>query len=394
MFNALELSQIWSPTSPILAVACVLVAISSAWVIQLFVGKPDEHQRFRSIDGLRGYLAFFVFLHHSSIWYFYVRTGKWEVPPSNLFTNFGQSSVALFFMITSFLFITKLIDARTKGICWPQLFISRILRITPLYLVALVFMLFIVGTLSNWQLKESPTVVLQEIYKWLSFTVYGSPNINGVQNTFTIVAGVTWSLAYEWLFYVTLPFIALLFGLRLSFLTIVIAGVVTYAMLSNWHPDMAVVRCFWGGAIAAFVARLQISKKIASHPLSSGVALTSLLFAITYYPEAYNSRPLLFLSISFILIACGSDLFGILTAKVSKTLGEMAYSIYLLHGLILFALFNFALGLENASTLSLGEHWAYILSISTIVIFASYVTYSFIEKPCMEISHTFIRRRG
>lgn len=393
MFDDLELSHIWSPTSPILALACILVAISCAWLIQLFAGKPEEHQRFSTIDGLRGYLAFFVFLHHSSIWYFYLRSGKWEVPPSNLFTNFGQSSVALFFMITSFLFVTKLIDARTKGISWAQLYVSRILRIAPLYLAALFFMFLIVGILSSWQLKESPAQVLQEIYKWLTFTVYGSPNINGVPNTFTIVAGVTWSLAYEWLFYISLPILAILFGLRPSFVPVVISGVVIYAMLSKWHPDMAVVRCFWGGVAAAFIVRLNVAKKVAAHPLASAVTVACLLYAVTNYPETYNSRPLVFLSVSFILIACGTSIFGLLTTKTSKTFGEMAYSIYLLHGLTLFVFFNFVLGLDEAASLSNKGHWLYILFLSTMIIFTSFATYSFIEKPCMKISQTNTRPR-
>lgn len=161
------LEDIWSPTSPILAILCVLLAVVTAWIIQLFVGKPEEHQRFSSIDGLRGYLAFFVFLHHSSIWYYYLRIGKWETPPSNLFTNFGQSSVALFFMITSFLFVTKLIDARTKGLSWQQLYISRFLRLTPLYSIAMIALFLIVGILSNWQLNEAVSVVAQEAYSWI-----------------------------------------------------------------------------------------------------------------------------------------------------------------------------------------------------------------------------------
>ena len=57
---------------------------------------PVKHPE---IDGLRGYLALFVFLHHSYIWRIFIRTNKWEEPDSNLFNHFGQTSVVFFFII-------------------------------------------------------------------------------------------------------------------------------------------------------------------------------------------------------------------------------------------------------------------------------------------------------
>ena len=123
-----------SPVSPLPALACLLVAMATAYLLGKKFGVPSSLGRFNSIDGLRGYLAFFVFLHHASIWYFYLQTGKWALPPSNLYTQFGHSSVFLFFMITGFLFFSKLIDGRTQTIDWGKLFVSRLLRLAPLYL--------------------------------------------------------------------------------------------------------------------------------------------------------------------------------------------------------------------------------------------------------------------
>lgn len=109
------------PVSPLPALACLLVAMATAFFLVKQFGSPPSLGRYASIDGLRGYLAFFVFLHHSCIWYFFLRTGQWQAPPSNLYNHFGQSSVALFFMITGFLFFSKLIDGRTRSIdCTSQ----------------------------------------------------------------------------------------------------------------------------------------------------------------------------------------------------------------------------------------------------------------------------------
>jgi peptidoglycan/LPS O-acetylase OafA/YrhL len=98
------LEFIFSPTSPVPAIWCVLIAMATAWLIQLVFGKHLEQHRYATIDGLRGYLAFLVFLHHSAVWFFYLKTNAWTGPPSNIYAQFGESSVALFFMITAFLF--------------------------------------------------------------------------------------------------------------------------------------------------------------------------------------------------------------------------------------------------------------------------------------------------
>lgn len=64
--------------------AVILTAVAALFSFLLFrrqVVGPKQG-RFDAIDGLRGYLAFFVFLHHSAIWYFFLRTGFWQAPAS------------------------------------------------------------------------------------------------------------------------------------------------------------------------------------------------------------------------------------------------------------------------------------------------------------------------
>lgn len=98
-----------------------------------------EHH-LQSLDGLRGLLATFVFFHHSMIWYFYIQDGVWQSPPSSLFYYFGSGSVIMFFMITAFLFFSKITsNAHSKEFDWLRLYVSRFLRIAPLYLFAIFY---------------------------------------------------------------------------------------------------------------------------------------------------------------------------------------------------------------------------------------------------------------
>ncbi|MCC9001654.1 MAG: acyltransferase, partial [Candidatus Competibacter sp.] len=80
------------------AVGVMLVALATAMCLPQPSHQVSATPRYPSLDGLRGYLALAVFVSHSSIWYFYLRTGTWDVPPSNVYTQLGQGSVTLFFM--------------------------------------------------------------------------------------------------------------------------------------------------------------------------------------------------------------------------------------------------------------------------------------------------------
>lgn len=384
--------EFFSPIGPSLALVCLLIALLTAGAIGRCFGRPLEHAKYQTIDGLRGYLAFFVFMHHASIWFYYLREGVWQIPPSNLFTHFGQSGVALFFMITAFLFVTKLLDSRNKNFDWQHLYISRFYRLMPLYLFAILLLCLIVGALSSWQMNETPTQIFYEVLRWLMFTIGGQPGINGIPETGIIMAGVTWSLPYEWLFYLSLPLIALLVGILPPYMYIGLGLFLTGLMIYVSHPDMAVIRCFWGGVIAAFFVRWQALRRFAETFWGSLLAVLPLLYTVLVFDTVYVSRAQIMLSTSFILIASGSSLFGLLKLRVSKILGEMAYSIYLLHGILLFALFYGVLGLERAKVLSPEMHWIALMFLSMVLVMVSFMTYSFIEKPCMEMAAKYRSR--
>jgi len=135
-----------SPVSPYPVLPIILVALATMKLsAKLFGIKPAEG-KFAPIDGLRGYMAFFVFLHHSCIWFFYTHGYGWSLPPSLLYRHFGPSSVFIFFMITSFLFFSKLLQARAGSIDWIRLYVSRALRILPLYYAVLVLLLVLART--------------------------------------------------------------------------------------------------------------------------------------------------------------------------------------------------------------------------------------------------------
>lgn len=371
-----------NPLSPLPAIVCVVLALATAYLLVMRQGNPITHDRYASLDGLRGYLAFFVFLHHSSIWYFYLRFEQWKLPSSNLYTHFGQSSVALFFMITGFLFFSKLIDGRSMAIDWERLYVSRFLRLVPLYIFAMFIMFLLVAVVSNGVMNEPFAVLAKSAMRWLGFTILGSPDINRVPHTSTLVAGVTWSLPYEWFFYFSLPLLALVVGVKAP-LPYILLSIATALFLVLWHPTTHHLASFAGGIAAAFLVRLELFRKFAASGIATLICIGCLVVIVEYYPTAYGNFPLLILSIVFILIACGNTLFGLLIHPVSRMLGEMAYSIYLLHGLMLFAVFNLLIGANKAATYSPMEHWLVVAALTPVLVLSSFVTFQIIESPAM-----------
>ena len=239
------------------AAGVVMVALATA----MFLPRATLHEasstpRYPSLDGLRGYLALAVFVSHSSIWYFYLRSGTWDVPPSNVYTQLGQGSVTLFFMITGFLFWSKLLDGRQHPIDWSRLYLSRALRLGPLYLVAVACVLLMSFGRAGFQLREAPAVVAEQTAQWLLFTIPGISPVNGFTETVPL-AGAVWSLPYEWLFYASLPLAA--FCLRTSPpVPWVIVSVAAVMILVLVMPQVRfpMFYAFAGGIAAAGLVRI------------------------------------------------------------------------------------------------------------------------------------------
>ncbi len=367
--------------SAIPAIFALIIACITSFILAKKFGEPPILGRFSSIDGLRGFLAFFVFLHHSCIWYFYLQNGKWEIPPSNLYTHFGQSSVALFFMITGFLFFTKILNGKIKKIEWGKLYVGRFIRLAPLYFLSIFSLLIIVLILSNGNLNENINVLTLEIIRWLGFTIFGGPNINGIENTNLILAGVTWSLPFEWIFYFSLPLLALTTRLVPPAMYFCLSAVGVILIVR--HPDSKYL-IFFGGMIAAVIVKSEWVCKVAPHRFLSFIAIIFLFSAVFFFRSAYELMPIILLTCFFIIIASGNSIFGLLSNPTSRTLGEFAYGIYLLHGIILFITFNFILGLSFSRSLSAMTYWCVVVGITPALIITCFLAYKFIEFPAMQ----------
>lgn len=359
-----------------------LMALLTIGLIARLAPQPDAPGHFATIDGLRGHLAFAVFLHHGVIWHAYLRTGVWTAPASPFYNQLGQSSVAMFFMITAFLFTGKLLGSTERPIDWLRLYTSRVLRLTPLYLVAMAMLIAVCGTLTDWHRQVPARELRQALRHWLGFTIGGSPDINGVPNTFTLIAGVTWSLPYEWLFYLALPCLALAMRRQAPRW---LAALTLLGALGIWshHKQAIMLLAFAAGGVAAWLARLPAFRQWAQGRLAPWLVLLTIGHTMATQPTAYAWQPLLALGVAFALIASGCSLFGTLTSRPSRRLGDLGYGIYLLHGLLLFTTLHFAVGESHAVLWSATQHWALLTALSPVVVLLAHAAFRWVEAPAM-----------
>ena len=371
-----------SATSPLGAAGALGLALLTTFLLQRRLGAPPPPHRFAPLDGLRGYAAFLVFLHHTTMWHDVARAGVWEPPATRLYSHFGQSSVAVFFMITGFLFSSKVIDGRTRPIDWRRLYLSRILRLAPLFVFFVALLWIFALALQGFHLRVSVLRAGLDTLEWLTFAIAGMPDLNRV--TTSTIGGAAWSLPYEWWFYLSLPFAAALAARRppRAWLAVGVAGVAAGSWWISVNGHWEIAAAFLGGVAAAFLVRQPAVRRLAPHPAASIVCIAALA-AVTRFPTTYGVIPLLLMSTAFAIIAGGNSLFGALTWPAARGLGDTGYSIYLLHNLVLFVVFGLILAPAQTAALSPNGYWLTVAVCTLLVTVVSFVTFRLIEAPAM-----------
>ncbi|WP_395065452.1 acyltransferase family protein [Flavobacterium sp.] len=375
-----------NPSNPLFSIIIYAIAFATAYIINLKFKFVNTSGRYENIDGLRGFLALGVFIHHANIWFKYINEGVWKEPNSNLYNQFGQTSVALFFMITSFLFVTKLLDSTNKPYNWNRFFISRIFRLAPMYYFSLFIIIAFVMITSNFKINVGIPEFIMSLFHWFVFTITTTKFINNNPLTVIINANVNWSLPFEWLFYFALPLISLLI-LKIKppkFYLIISFGFVALFILVH-GLELHHISSFIGGAIAPILIKYSSVKKNVNTVFYSSIIVICVAL-ILFFKTSESIWCKLLIAIIFNIIALGNSMFGLLKSSILKFLGEICYSTYLLHGIILFTTFYFGFGMEASKQFSQIQYCLIIFSITPIVVLVSFLGYKFIEKPFMDLS--------
>ncbi|MDE2575803.1 MAG: acyltransferase [Rhodospirillales bacterium] len=342
-------------------------------------GGASKGRRVITLDGLRGFLALGVYFHHAAVYHAFILGLGWHLPPSQFYTMLGQGGVAAFFMITGYLFWDRMI--RTFGRPgWVVLYIGRVFRIGPIYFVAIIFMIFAVFYNSGMKLRVGMLVFLKQLAHW-SMLGYDATGLNGDGNAPRLLAYVTWSLHYEWLFYFSLPIIAIAARwnrLHLPFAATGLIVVMWYATLTS-SSTVIFAALFLVGMLVASLQQRALMPKLPPF-VASGLVVASVSLAFALFPTAYEVGSVVLFGTAFGLIASGCAVFGILATRAARRLGEVSYGIYLLQGLVLALLYSSG-SIRRFALESPLNYWIMSLAGAVILILTALLAHVVVERP-------------
>ena len=361
----------------LLIVLYVLTVTVLCLVVQrLPLLAPEAMHRVSTVDGLRGALATAIIVPHFAVTYFWHTGGHWQNSPSRLINNIGVVPVELFFMITGYLFTRRILKGTPR---WGDILTARLWRIYPMYLVSVALILAI----SIYQvggLQETWSATLQALGRWVIFV--GAP-LNGLPESIRINATVQWTLLYEAMFYLSLPVLYCLLRLRRPGIACLVAVLALACLWPEYqqHFHTRFLRLFAPGIVVALLEdRLRRTSINFAGWRCTLVAIAFLLASLAL--KSYSKLQVLLVVVPFALFVLGNSLNGLLENRGLKILGEISFSLYLLHGMVLYCLFS-VFSVFDFGAGSFRDYAFYLPLVMVLACALSVATYWGVERPFM-----------
>lgn len=337
----------------------------------------------RSMEGLRGFAVFLVFLvHYATLASPWIPVETFTVRIADAMHTVGNSGVDLFFILSGYLIYSSLISKSQR---FGSFIHRRIKRLYPTFTV--VFSLYVLLSFIFRSESKIPTQGADAL-------IYLIQNFLLLPGLFPItpMISVAWSLSYELFYYlVAPPAIALLrmrertTAWRISLFSILAILFVTYC-------------AFFSGPIQ-FV--MFITGILLFETLSFGERVPK--------PNVYFASMALFVGVSAILLPLGSAVgqiakvtilfcaffvvcvtcFGTPSGEFARWfswtplrwLGNMSYSYYLLHGLVLKTAFLALSGIFPVSAFGSWFFWALLPVMFLVTLPPTAALFLLVEKP-------------
>jgi len=340
------------------------------------------------LDHLRAGAALLVFLYHT----YHVFYGHWQAAPHAALAGWiveGHSGVALFFVLSGFLFMR--IAIAVPEIHWRGFMRNRLLRIFPLFVV-----MFVVAT-SVGRDDFRPADILYLLFS----------NLGQAPTSNSFITGAAWTISIEFSFYMVFPFLgrfALQYGptwiLRLIVLWILLRCGAYFVTAQSTHMYYSTLLGrfdqFLIGMLAAMLAqRLPVlrERRLPGAWIIASLLLVMLMLGLLARHASYQlPQPkqaiwaiwgvLEALMWGCVIVAYTSwrgSLFNFMSTALSK-MGEISYSFYLWHTLVIFLFAQMAQPYLEKLNWHLGLPLA-VLILLPLVLAVAWLSYVTIERP-------------
>lgn len=298
------------------------------WLGRLF-RQPENAGRYPQLDGLRGILAWAVIAHHSYYNYTWREGGAWGAPHLTI-VNLGAVAVSLFFMLSAYFHLHKI--RHSPHINWREFYMGRAKRIYPLYCAVFAVVVAITLCFRPFDASDLARFSLQ----WLLFQ---NASYQGFQSHL-IIAGVQWTLVYEWAVYTILPLFHMLYHRKFTWQIVAWLAMAFSVWAMVFHTQ---TRFLWLFVLATpAVVFAKMFQKILQAAPKYVMFLILMIFTVYIFTAtaAYSWTQRLCLALLFAFIANGFSYGHLLKQNGLIKIGEWSYAIYLLHGLVLFMWFG------------------------------------------------------
>jgi exopolysaccharide production protein ExoZ len=335
------------------------------------------------IQMLRGVAAFLVVIAH--IFQDLSLRGGYAAPSAFA----GRYGVDIFFVISGFIMVHS---TTTKHHTITQFWANRGIRIVPIYWIATLATVALVQAVPA--LFKTTTINVEYVIKSLLFIPYERPS--GVMQPILFVG---WSLNFEMFFYaifglaLIFPGMAAYLACMSVFLMLVVFGALVQPVdpLVQFYTSPLMIEFCFGMALCLLIERLQFVYQLlrpADNRIGASVNFAVWLAAIgllVFGPDINLRRALCaFLVVALTLrVRVPRGIIG----SVSLVLGDISYSVYLLHPFVINAA---SIALLKGGLLGRAPLALITVVECAIVALAGYASYRLIERPIS----TFLKSSG
>jgi peptidoglycan/LPS O-acetylase OafA/YrhL len=321
-----------------------------------------------TLDGLRGVVAVAVVIHHSTIAYLEQARGQIGEPVSFIQNQLGSTSVALFFMVSSYLFCSSLIE-RKGELDLIRFFESRVLRIAPLYIILIGATVFSAFYLTGFELLVSPIKLLKSVARVAMFDFVETYDINTVN--IRVFIGQIWSLKYEWMLYFTLPVLAVFMRVT-GRIWPLFAGLI---LMSIYDPLFSF---FLAGAVAAVWVKKGDPLARTAWQIAGTLGLIVVVFG---FHDSRGWVQAALLTPFFVAVLQGGRWFSLLAMAPVRMLGKLSYGIYILHSFGLWIIRSVIVRVDGYAGMGLLTLTGVMVLSALVAIGSGYLGYRFVDRP-------------
>lgn len=346
---------------------------------ELTRGRDDNS---KAMEGLRGFAVFLVFLaHYATLARPFLEASDFFFGLKEALHAIGNTGVDLFFVLSGYLIYGSLMSRRQSFLPFMA---RRIQRIYPAFTA--VFLLYIVLSFLFPAENKIPS-------PWSDGLVYLVQNFLLLPGIFPIEPMITvaWSLSYEMFYYLVIPPVIAVLGLRersrLARCAFFVAVAIVFMAWCAVHGGPGRLVMFIAGVLLHEAMK---APGVASPSSFAGTAALAVGVSATLIPSwnaatIFLGYTLQFLGFLVLCLACFRSPSAGLARAFAWTplrwLGNMSYSYYLLHGLALKAGFLALSILLPDAGLGAWFFWGNLPLMLVLTLLPSAALFLLVERP-------------